>query len=143
MEADADAGEVQPGSQTLPLNSRRLTAARLRQLARGMDLPTTATIEDLRQIIDGKVTEMGHEPRNVQVQLHPDRLELLDLEGPFLNVTTLGGDPGRGYEGEADSIPALSDAGLEDGRGEVDELREWVATLTAEKTEQANAIQAL
>ena len=143
MEADADAGEVQPGSQTLPLNSRRLTAARLRQLARGMDLPTTATIEDLRQIIDGKVAEMGHEPRNVQVQLHPDRLELLDLEGSFLNVTTLGGDPGRGYEGEADSIPALSDAGLEDGRGEVDELREWVETLTAEKTEQANAIQAL
>ena len=143
MEADAGTGEVKPSVQTLPLNSRRLTAARLRQLARGMNLPTTASTEDLKLIIDGKVTELGHEPRNVQVQLHPDRLELLDFEGPFLNVSTLGGNPGSGYGEEADSVPSLSDAESEDGHEEVDELREQVAILTAERTEQANTIQAL
>ena len=61
----------------------------------------------------------------------------------FLNVSTLGGNPGSGYGEEADSVPSLSDAESEDGHEEVDELREQVAILTAERTEQANTIQAL
>ena len=48
----------------LPLRSRRLTAVHLRKLAKALEVPMSATIEDLRLMIDGK---MDKEPQNVQV----------------------------------------------------------------------------
>ena len=51
-----------------PLNSRRLTAEILSRIARALDLPTTASVEETRQLIERKLGE-EHEPRNVQVEL--------------------------------------------------------------------------
>ena len=74
----------------LPLNSRRLTAAYLQQLARALELPTAAGAEDIRQMINGMIEEMGHDPMNVQVAVEPGEdgqvLILRDLDGPFLQA---------------------------------------------------------
>ena len=49
------------------LNSRRLTGAVIKRVARALELPTAAALEDIRQMIDGKLSEQGRDPRDVQV----------------------------------------------------------------------------
>ena len=56
-----------PEGRWLPLNSRRLTTSHLQLLAETMGLPTALSTEELRQLIDGKLADMEHDPRNVQV----------------------------------------------------------------------------
>ena len=56
-----------PVTRTYPLNSRRLTARSITKIAEALGLPTSATLADTRQIIEGKLTEESHEPRNVEV----------------------------------------------------------------------------
>ena len=51
----------------LPLNSRRLTATHLHRLAAELELPTEASADELRQMIDGKLTETGRDVMNVQL----------------------------------------------------------------------------
>ena len=43
-----------PVTRTYPLNSRRLTARSVTKIAEALGLPTSATLADTRQIIDGK-----------------------------------------------------------------------------------------
>ena len=81
------------GSRTFPLNSRRLTTPLLRCIAAHLELPTSASAEDLRQMLDGKLVTMEREPREVQVVLAAleleaaaDTLLLQDEEGVFLTV---------------------------------------------------------
>ena len=72
---DAGAGDSDlaarrgPAVQTLPLNSRRLTAALLRQLAGGLGVPTTAPQGDLLMMIESKLTEGDHDPLHTQLLL--------------------------------------------------------------------------
>ena len=77
-------------TELLPLNSRRLTAAMVRRLASALDIPTTGTAEDVRQLLDAKLTERGHEPMKVQVVVCTGAdgvtLCLEDVEGTFLEV---------------------------------------------------------
>ena len=58
-----------PSRQFLPLNSRKLTIPLLKQLSRGLGLPTTASLEGTRQLIEGKLKEMGREPKRMQVSV--------------------------------------------------------------------------
>ena len=51
------------------LNSRRLTASVIGRLAAGLGVPTGGSLEDTRWMLEGKLEEDGHEPRNVQVVL--------------------------------------------------------------------------
>ena len=51
------------------LNSRRLTASVIGRLAAGLGVPTGGSLEDTRRMLEGKLEEDGHEPRNVQVVL--------------------------------------------------------------------------
>ena len=76
---------------------RRLTHLLLRSLA---TLPTSASAEDLRQMVDGKLKEMEREPREVQVVLASssgesgaatDALLLQDREGVFMTVVLTQG----------------------------------------------------
>ena len=53
----------------LPFNSKRLTTNHLRHLASELEVPTTASPDEIRQMIDGKLTEAGREVLNVQVVL--------------------------------------------------------------------------
>ena len=56
-----------PQGLTYSLNSKRLKAVHLQHIAESLGLPTQGTVAVTRQLIEGKLMEMGHEPRNVQV----------------------------------------------------------------------------
>ena len=49
----------------MPLNSRRVTGPILRSVAATLELPTRASAEELRQMIDGRLEELGGEPRDL------------------------------------------------------------------------------
>ena len=51
----------------LPLNLRRLKAEQFQHLAAGLEVPTTASADDLQQMIDGKLTREGKGTQNIQV----------------------------------------------------------------------------
>ena len=56
-----------PKGNVYPLNSRRLVASQLHRLAGILGLPTSSSLASTRQLIEGKLLEMGCEPKNVQV----------------------------------------------------------------------------
>ena len=65
-----------------PLNSKRLVAVHLKQLAETLRLPTTGAPDEIRQMIDGKLQET-REVGNVQVvvaeaNLVETKLSLMD-----------------------------------------------------------------
>ena len=66
-ERSALEGEGLPMGRVLPLNSRHLLAAHVKALAEQLGLPTTASGVEMRQLIEGNLEALGHDPRNVQV----------------------------------------------------------------------------
>ena len=62
-ESEETTGEVGSGSRelprgrVLPLNSKRLTSAHLKQVAEKLELPTTGSADQIRQLIEGKLQE--------------------------------------------------------------------------------------
>ena len=119
----------------IPLNSRRLTANHVKRMARALGVPTTAAGEDIRQMVEGKITETGHEPRNVQVKLAgptPDcAFSLLDDEGEFLVVEA---------KQRVDESPDLTDSEPDEER-DAEALRAEVETVRAENTELHEQVQ--
>jgi hypothetical protein len=79
-----------PVTTAYPLNSRRLTANVIARIARKLELPTTAPLADLRQIVEGRLVEGGHEPTNVEVLVKQSErgsiLALQDEGGVLLEV---------------------------------------------------------
>ena len=77
----------------LPLNSKRLTVGHLRRLASALEVPTGASADEIRQMIDGKLSEAGLEVPNVQVILPTSEpgceFSLEDEEGKFLTVPAI------------------------------------------------------
>ena len=55
--------------QPLLLNSKKLTGALLKQLVRGLDIPTGTLGNKLWQFIDGKLGDIGHDPQDTQALL--------------------------------------------------------------------------
>ena len=53
--------------RALPLNSKQLTATLLRQMARGLGVPISAGIADIRTLITAKLEVMGKNQMNTQV----------------------------------------------------------------------------
>ena len=101
-------GEVGSGSRelprgrVLPLNSKRLTSAHLKQLAEKLELPTTGSADQIRQLIEGKLQE-DREVSNVQVVVQESTyrelvLSLIDEDGVFLET-----DPATKSEEDATS----------------------------------------
>ena len=75
----------------MPLNSTHITTGQLRSLDTALGVPASGTVSDLRLMIEGKITEGGCDPCNIQVLL-PRSMEdvsisLRDHEGIFLMVT--------------------------------------------------------
>ena len=75
----------------MPMNSKRLTKTYLSRIAEKLELPTKASAEETRQIIEGKLLEMGREPHNVQVELEAreedsEFILLRDVDGVFLEI---------------------------------------------------------
>ena len=82
---------VPRGSTILSLNSRRLTTTHIRQLAVALEIPTRASAADILRMIEGKITEDGRDPFNVQVVVKEGEdggilLQLQDAEGVFLEA---------------------------------------------------------
>ena len=69
-----------------------MTTLYLKRIAGVLELPTSGSADQLRQIVDAKLDEMHKEPQNVQVIVYsgdegaPVRLELQDEDGTFLEV---------------------------------------------------------
>ena len=70
-EAEPTEGRVAKAGRPMPLNSKKLTGILLRQLARGLQIESTAgtSVAELRQLFEGQVEDLGHEPRHTQVVL--------------------------------------------------------------------------
>eukprot|EP00731_Ephydatia_muelleri_P029828 Em0021g351a len=86
-----DQAAVPRGSTILSLNSRRLTTTHIRQLAVALEIPTRASAADILRMIEGKITEDGRDPFNVQVVVKEGEdggilLQLQDAEGVFLEA---------------------------------------------------------
>ena len=133
----ADSGS-EHGSIRLPLNSKRLTANHLRRLAAQLDVPTGASADELRQMIDGKLAEGGRDVMNVQVVLGPEpnsEFALEDEEGQFLAV------PEAELEDPDDTPPSEGEhprEGEEEHPGrEIESLREEKQSLR----DQVSALQ--
>ena len=113
--------------RTVPLNSRRLTAALLKQLASGLGVPTTGTAEDIRALVSGKLEESGKDPMNVQIFLREGEsgveMNLRDAGGMFLHIK-----PPVVKEVERE-IAELSGQESETKEPSVDVLKEEIASL--------------
>ena len=91
---DADLQPLPSRSTTtkiFPLNSKRLTSQFVMSIAKAMRLPTKGSVEEIRLIIEGSLTEMEREPRNVQVEVAEDgsgkaRITLRDSRGTFVEA---------------------------------------------------------
>ena len=156
------------GSKTVPLNSRRLTAQILRSLAAGLDIPTSASNEELWQMIKGKLLEQEREPRDVQVVImaaategtgaSPERIMLQDEDGVFLEVesspTMTAGGPGDGEHEEnarsleggerADTLASVTHdplAGVEEGGGSRSDTSELMAEREEYHTEMEELLE--
>ena len=71
--------------------------------------------DDLAQMVSGKLTEQGRDPKNVQVVLSGDQLQLEDVGGVFLTVALAeeAGEPRTEPEQDSDGE---EEQGVEDDR---------------------------
>ena len=77
-------------------------------IAKAMSLPTKGSVEELRLIIDGCLTEMDRESRNVQVEVAEDEsgkesIYLRDSRGTFVEAS-LGPPDASGTEVEETEV---------------------------------------
>jgi len=77
-----------PEGRTYSLNSKRLTASELTVIATMLKQPGGESVTKTRQLFKGRLLEIGHEPRNVQVviqasdeALKPNKIFLVDESG--------------------------------------------------------------
>lgn len=125
-----------PG-RSLPLNSKKLTSLLLQRLARRLDVPDAAPPEELRQAIKDKLSEMGHEPKTVQVCLqetgHGIRIGLQDAEGIFYDIAPEDpdGDPSHEEDRPEESVAGSAEDDLGTLRKTLKEVSKQKGALQA------------
>ena len=95
----------------LPLNSKRLKVLHVKQIVASMTLPTTGSADEVQQMIEGRLADMGKDPRHVQVlisEAESAHLQLQDVDGVFLDVAPQEDEHGR------ESSPEGSERGGEE-----------------------------
>ena len=106
--------------RTLPLNSARLTAPIVARIAEGLQLPHSASLEETRQLIEGKLSG-EREPRNVQVDLLDAAfgvtIRLRDASGIFLELESQDQASGEVASGSRDEDSRPEDAPDNNGGG--------------------------
>ena len=132
-------GPAARASACFPLNSRRLTGPYLVRIAKAMGLPEKGTTDQLRVMIEGKLSELGREAQNIQVSIEQDQqggetVMLRDASGVFVTVkadATLetGGGDGSGVGGDGNGVGGAGNgvaggAGGDPGDRESDETAE-------------------
>ena len=137
-ESDLSEGEQEVlTGRVLPLNSKRITAHHLRQISGALQLPTSGSADQMRQLIEGKLrSDQDREPRNVQVvikecSLVEVTLALMDENEQFLVTSpqTRPGDEER--QAVLEENAALKDA-LSGAQADLAQEQETVASLQAE-----------
>ena len=126
------AGETVAGDhvvRTYPLNSRRLTAEILSRIAKGLGLPTNASLAETRQMIEGRLAE-DYDPKNVEVsviELAPGvtTIELRGEDGLIVEISAdEGARLGQEPSGESPINEGEGGAGArEDSASREEELR--------------------
>ncbi len=105
---------ARPRGRLYSLNSSRLPTDVIKRIAVELRLPGTASRADTYPMLEGKLEGLGHEPRNVQVRLDEDSIELMDAEGGvFLQIEVPAEeDPAEedGHEGSGDLRAQLDEA---------------------------------
>ena len=88
----------------------------LKQLAGVLNLPGAAPLDEVRQMIEGKLLEMGREPRSTQVPLqetaHGVRVSLQNVDGIYLEAEPperADSPSGRSEHGESLAQPGADD----------------------------------
>ena len=104
--------------ELLPLNFQRITAVMVRRLACALEIPTSGTTEDVRQLLDAKLAERGYKPMKVQVKVSTGldgvTLYLEDAEGTFLEVRPEGKEsPEASVEQGDENLPEQSEESLQ------------------------------
>ena len=56
-----------PEGDMYPSSSKRLKAVWIRRLVKALELPTNASVEETRQMIEGKLIQQQYQPQNMQV----------------------------------------------------------------------------
>lgn len=89
-EAREEASERTRARRVLPLNSHLLTASLVSRIVKGLGLPYLAPLDDVRQMVEGKLMELGEEPRNILVTLIESGegvvIELRNEDGMFQTI---------------------------------------------------------
>ena len=84
----SDSGSEHKGPRArLPLNSKRLTAEQIKRVGRALGVPTEASADEVRVMIEGQLRETGHDPANVQVVFGSAGLSMCGEDGEFLSIT--------------------------------------------------------
>ena len=128
--------------RTLPLNLRRLTAPLVKQLARSLEVPTTGPLSDVRQLVEGKIEEMGHDPRNTQIVVYDGpcgpSLSLRDADGVFQEVEPTDSEGVEGGGG-ATSQNSGDEGGPQEAERELEALRTELAAVKEDLRKEREA----
>ena len=73
-EVGAESREL-PRGRVLPLNSKRLTTTHLKQVAEKLELPTTGSADQIRQLKEGELQE-DREVSNIEVVVQENTVNL-------------------------------------------------------------------
>ena len=137
---------TRPTGKLYPLNSSRLVTDVIKKIAVQLGVPGTASRADTQPMVEAKIEEQGHEPRNVQVRISEREdstqlIELMDAEGAFLQVEVPAEEPEGDPEGgsrpgaetgdETEEGEALRTQ-LEEARAQNENLESQVCQLRAQ-----------
>lgn len=138
-----------PEGLTLPLNSKRISAARIKRLAAGLDVPTAALTDEVRQMLGEKLREMGHDPANVQVVIQGDgdvaNLYLVDDSGVIKAIN--GSMSAHVHESpehvtQSESVESLRSA-LREARDENQRLADELTTVRHQLSDANVSVEGL
>ena len=129
-----------PDGKVYPLNSRRLTVKHLQLLAEVLGLPTQASGDELRQMIEGTLTDKGREPENVQVVIHERRRVTSELTVYLTDETGVFERTQRNTDASESSMTGNT-AELDELRAERDHLHNTVTMLTERLTQLSTQLE--
>ena len=70
----------------LPFNSKSLTAEQIKHVGIALKVPTETAATEVRVMIEGKLTELGRKPSNVQVPVSFSGMSPLDKGEEFMYI---------------------------------------------------------
>jgi len=125
----------------VPLNSKCLSAYNLKRIAQALGVPSTSSADEIRVLVDGKLTELNSEPRNVQVWLQASgAIELVNANGVFLRIDQEIDFPPLSENSDTDSLEdpdevQLLKQALLDAENSHDALQKEVTALSTKVEE--------